>query len=219
MISYSPGVPSGALPTVSPTYYCFVVIALRRPSGCRLHGFKIRVEGCGSKRRTVVSIKPFLSLLAIINQIRIQPRDCQRAFSEYWLSSLRSRYCSASRLPNILTDLCLPRYAKNTPLNNIQPAVGISSLRWGYPACGGVQISSMPPERPARGGNIQSAVGISSRSLRTPPSAFRLHPNTKKNSSTTRRYTQCCKPYVGGTPHSPQKHFNYSVTTVQSLQL
>jgi hypothetical protein len=51
--------------------YCFVVIALRRPSGCgvsvcRLHGFKIWVEDCGSKRRTVVYIKPFLSLLAII---------------------------------------------------------------------------------------------------------------------------------------------------------
>jgi hypothetical protein len=36
------------------SYYCFVVIASRRPSRCRLYGFKIRVEDCGSKRRTVV---------------------------------------------------------------------------------------------------------------------------------------------------------------------
>jgi hypothetical protein len=61
-----------------------------------------------------VYITPFLSLpFFLSNQSINQSDQYTRAFSEYSLSSL------ASRLPNILTDLCLLRYAqKPTPFNS-----------------------------------------------------------------------------------------------------
>jgi hypothetical protein len=115
----SPSVSPPGAPSICISYcfyycfsYCFVFIALRRPSG----GVDFTdTEESGSKRRTVVYITPFLSLsFQIINQINTHE------------PSVNTRPL-ASRLPNILTDLCL-RFARNPTLFNTAE-LSLASIR------------------------------------------------------------------------------------------
>jgi Ca2+/Na+ antiporter len=94
----------------------FVVIRLRRSSGWNSR-VQESVEDCGSKRRTVVYITPFLSLFSISSSIRsIQPRD--RAFCEYSSSSL---------LPLVSA----PKYPHG-PLSPLRPKTHAVQQKRGY---------------------------------------------------------------------------------------
>jgi hypothetical protein len=100
-------------PSVSPTVSSSLHYDALPDGG--VHGVRIRVEDCGSKRRTVVYIKAFLFsscfLFILSSSIRsVQPRD--RAFCEYSLSSPLPLVCQISS--RTFVSSATP---KNTPFN------------------------------------------------------------------------------------------------------